>query len=199
MLRRSKNAGSDTSAEPEQTVLVKDGGKGRPTPSRREAEAARKARAKVPQTRKERSAAARKARQESTMKMREALRTGDERHLPARDKGPVRRFVRDFVDARFSFIELVIPLMVLTLVLGYLPSASLRASSQILMLGIIVLVGTDLVGLRFRLRRELARRFPDESHKGAFYYAFSRAMQMRFMRLPKTGVKIGTQLPDTYR
>ena len=34
-------------------------------------------------------------------KQREALANGDERYLPARDKGPVRRFVRDYVDSRF--------------------------------------------------------------------------------------------------
>ena len=39
------------------------------------------------------------------------MRTGDERYLPARDKGPVRRFIRDYVDSRFSFIELMIPLL----------------------------------------------------------------------------------------
>ena len=39
------------------------------------------------------------------------MRTGDERYLPPRDKGPVKRFIRDFVDSRFSFIELMIPLL----------------------------------------------------------------------------------------
>ena len=46
------------------------------------------------------------------------MRTGDERYLPARDKGPVRRFIRDYVDSRFSFIELLIPLMLVVLILG---------------------------------------------------------------------------------
>jgi hypothetical protein len=57
----------------------------------------------------------------------------------------------------------------------------------------------DMVLLRFRLRRELVRRFPDESFKGTTYYAITRAMQMRFMRLPKTQVKIGQTLPEQYR
>ena len=51
--------------------------------------------------------------------MRQAMRTGDDRYLPARDKGPVRRFIRDYVDSRFSFIELMIPLMLVVLILGY--------------------------------------------------------------------------------
>ena len=63
----------------------------------------------------------------------------------------------------------------------------------------MLLVVMDMVLLRFRLRRELVARFPDDSHKGTTYYAITRAMQMRFMRLPKTQVKIGQSLPEHYR
>ena len=48
--------------------------------------------------------------------MREGMRTGDERYLPARDKGPVRRYVRDFVDARLCMAELLLPLLVLMMI-----------------------------------------------------------------------------------
>ena len=63
----------------------------------------------------------------------------------------------------------------------------------------LLLVVVDLVLLRFRLRRELARRFPEEPTKGTTYYAVTRAMQMKFMRLPKSQVRIGQTLPDHYR
>ena len=43
----------------------------------------------------------------------------------------------------------------------------------------------DIVMLRFRLRRELARRFPDEPTKGTTLYAAMRSLQMKFLRLPK--------------
>ena len=56
-----------------------------------------------------------------------------------------------------------------------------------------------VVLLRFRLRREFSRRFPDQSNKGLTYYAITRSMQMKFMRLPKSRVRIGQQLPDDYR
>ena len=52
-----------------------------------------------------------------------------------------------------------------------------------------LLIILDMVTLRFRLRRELARRFPDESTKGTTYYAITRAMQMKFMRMPKSKVQ----------
>jgi hypothetical protein len=181
------------------TIVDKADGKGRPTPSRKEAEAAAKARAKAPRSRKEQVAAQRSARGESSRQMRQAMRTGDERYLPARDKGPVKRFIRDWIDSRFSFVELLVPLLILTMVLGYSGNARLMGIGNGLMFGIILLVVVDILMLRFRLRRELGRRFPDAPTKGTTYYAVMRSLQMKFMRMPKPQVKIGQQLHDTYR
>ena len=193
LFRRTK---SETPAE---QAVTKAGGKGRPTPSRREAEAAAKARAKVPRSRKEMAQAQRSARTESSQNVRAAMKSGDERYYLARDKGPVRRFVRDFVDSRFSFIELMVPLLIVTMVLGYSGSTQLRSIGNTVLLGTILLVIVDMVLLRFRLRRQLASRFPDEPIKGTTYYAVTRALQMKFMRMPKSKVKIGQELPEHYR
>jgi hypothetical protein len=57
----------------------------------------------------------------------------------------------------------------------------------------------DVLLMRRRLRRELGRRFPDESLKGTTSYAVMRSLQMKFMRLPKPQVKIGQELPEHYR
>jgi hypothetical protein len=187
-----------TSSEPQpETVTDKVGGKGRPTPSRKEAEAAARARAKVPRTKKEQAAAQRSARGDTSRKMREAMKTGDERYLPARDRGPVRRFIRDFVDARFSFIELMVPLLIVSMILGY-NGSTVQLGNTLLFTTLLVIV-FDIVMLRFRLRRELTRRFPDESIKGATLYAAMRSLQMKFLRLPKPQVKIGEKLPENYR
>jgi hypothetical protein len=180
-------------------AVTKPGGKGRPTPSRREAEAAAKARAKVTHNRKEQARAQRAARNESSKSVRAAMKAGDERYYLARDRGPVRRFIRDFVDSRFSFIELMIPLLIVTMVMGYSGNARLAGIGNTILMGTILLVILDMVMLRFKLRRELTRRFPDEPQKGTTYYAVSRAMQMKFMRLPKSKVKIGQELPEHYR
>jgi hypothetical protein len=174
-------------------------GKGRPTPTRKQAEAAAKARAKPPRTRRGQAAAQRTTRGESSARVRQGMRNGEEKYLLPRDKGPVRRFIRDFVDARFSFIELIIPLLVVTMVLGYSGNASLASFGNALLFGSILLVVVDMLLLRFRLRRQLAARFPEESTKGTTYYAVTRAMQMKFMRLPKPKVKIGQELPEHYR
>ncbi len=185
MFRRSKSDSATVTAEG--VDLAKSPGKGRPTPSRRDAEAAARERARAPRDRKEAARRQRAVRSESSSKVRQAMRTGDERYLLARDKGPVKRFIRDFVDARFSFAEIVIPLMIVSLFV------------QALVIPLFVVLVVDLVLLRLRMRKQLALRFPDASTKGTTYYAVTRAMQMKFMRLPKPQVKIGQALPEHYR
>ncbi|MCF6377228.1 DUF3043 domain-containing protein [Nocardioides KLBMP 9356] len=192
MFRRS-------SSEPVPTAPEKVGGKGRPTPTRKEAEAAARARAKVPRTRREQMAAQRSARGETSQRMREAMKTGDDKYLPARDRGPVRRFVRDYVDSRFSFIELMVPLLVLSMILGYSGNRTMIQLGNTVLFTTIMVIIVDIVMLRFRIRREMARRFPDEPTKGLTMYAALRSLQMKFLRLPKPQVKIGQKLPETYR
>ncbi len=182
-----------------EVVEVKPGGKGRPTPTRKEAEALAKAKARAPRNRKEMAARARQVKSENSRTIREAMKTGDEKYLLPRDKGPVRRFVRDYVDSRFSIVELLIPLLVVTMILGYSGNPSLVSASYLVMMATFLFVIVDMVVLRFRLRKELTRRFPNESLKGATYYAIIRSLQMKFMRMPKAKVKIGQDLPDNYR
>lgn len=194
MFRRSKSPVEETPA------VVKPDGKGRPTPSRREAEAAARARARVPRTRKEIAQRQRDARMDSSRKVREAMRTGDEKHLPPRDQGPVKRFIRDFVDSRIGFSELLAPLLIVIMVLGYGAGGSGGvALANSLWMTTIFLVVADVLWLRYRLRRAVRERFPDESLKGVTFYGVMRAVNMRFLRMPKPQRKIGETLPDTYR
>ena len=195
MFRRSKSETTPVDAE----AAAKAGGKGRPTPSRKEAEAAAKARAKTPRTRKEAAAQQRLQRSQSSSKMREAMKTGDERYLPARDRGPVKRFLRDYVDSRFSFVELMIPVLLVTTVMAWSGSSTVASYGNAILLGMLLLIVTDMVRLRFKLKRELAARFPDEPTKGTTYYAVMRSLQMKFMRMPKSQIKIGQKLPERYR
>lgn len=197
MFRRTKSEPAPATDPAEEQG--KNGGKGRPTPTRKEAQAAARARAKPPRTRKEMRAQQRQQRLESSQRIRSAMKTGDERYYMPRDKGPVRRFVRDYVDSRFSFLEIVIPVMLVTLVMQYSGNVALMNAGSFTLVGMFFLIVFDILVLRFRLRRELARRFTDESTKGTTWYAVSRSMQMRFMRLPKPQVRIGQSLPEQYR
>ncbi|MFI6683666.1 DUF3043 domain-containing protein [Streptomyces sp. NPDC050485] len=165
--------------------------KGRPTPKRSEAQTQRRRASTVPTDRKEAAKRQREARRVDMAKQREALASGDQRYLPARDKGPVRKFVRDFVDSRFSIAEMFLPLAVIILVLSMIRVGSLQNLSLLLWLAVIVLIVLDSIGLAFRLKRALAARFPDEPKKGAVAYGLMRTLQMRRLRLPKPQVKRG--------
>lgn len=197
MFKRTKSPAAPEPAAPA-AAEGKAGGKGRPTPTRKEAEAAAKARAKAPADRREASRRQREFRAEESRKIRQGMKSGDERYFLPRDKGRVRRFIRDYVDRRFSIVELVIPLMIIGLMLGYTGSSALVQASSMVLLATVLFVVTDMVVLRFRLRRELKQRFPEEPLKGTTYYALTRSMQMKFMRLPKARVKIGQPLPEDY-
>ncbi len=188
-----------TKSEPETVEVAKPGGKGRPTPTRKEAEALAKAKARTPRTRKELAARQRQVKSEDSRKIREGMKTGDERYLLPRDKGPARRFIRDYIDSRFSIIELLIPLLVISMILGYSGVTALRQASTVVIFATALFVVVDVIVLRLRLRKELMTRFPGESLRGTTWYAMTRSMQMKFMRMPKAKVKIGQDLPDTYR
>jgi hypothetical protein len=170
---------------------VKVGGKGRPTPPRKEAQAAARERARAATDKKAAQKVLREKRAESNRRMREGMKTGEEKFLPARDQGPVRRYVRDWVDSRISVAEFLLPLLILIMILQSSGSSALRTFSSQLWLASILLLVVDTLWFRFRLRRDLKAKFPDESLKGTTFYALVRMLQLRFMRLPKSKVKIG--------
>ncbi|MFC9249532.1 DUF3043 domain-containing protein [Streptomyces sp. NPDC057136] len=165
--------------------------KGRPTPKRSEAQTQRRRASSTPTDRKEATKRQREARRSDLAKQREALATGDERYLPARDKGPVRRFVRDFVDSRFCIAEYFLPLAVIILILSVIQIQNIQNISLLLWLGVIVLIVVDSIGLAFRLKKQLRERFPDTPKRGAVAYGLMRTLQMRRLRLPKPQVKRG--------
>ena len=183
----------------DEPVEAKPEGKGRPTPSRKEAEAAARERARLPRDRKALARRQRELRMESSRKVREAMKTGDDKHLPARDQGPVKRYIRDFVDARLGFSELLAPMLILIMLLGYgVAGEGGMFLANSLWFTTIILVVIDVVVLRLRLRKGIRQRFPDESLKGTTFYALMRALNLRFLRMPKPRVKIGQKLPEQY-
>ncbi|MFF6998555.1 DUF3043 domain-containing protein [Streptomyces sp. NPDC008313] len=165
--------------------------KGRPTPKRSEAQTQRRSVANTPTSRKEAAKRQRDDRRAQMERQRQALASGDERYLPARDKGPVRKFVRDFVDSRFCVAEFFLPLAVIILVLSMVRVGSLQNIALLLWLIVIVLIVLDSILLAFRIKKALNARFPDQSRKGAVAYGLMRTLQMRRLRLPKPQVKRG--------
>jgi len=180
----------------------KVGGKNRPTPSRSSAQAARR-RPLVPVDRKLAARTAREAARAQRATARAGMVAGDERYLPPRDRGPVRRFVRDVVDARHNIGEnlLVIALAILLLQL-FVPllvranpasTAAITFGAGALLYSTLLLIIGDSLLLRRRIKRGVAERFGPEAaaEKGLVFYGVMRALQLRRGRVPKVAVARG--------
>jgi hypothetical protein len=165
-------------------------GKGRPTPKRREAQRGRR-RSMAPTSKKDAYRRMRDEQRAERQRTAHALRSGDEKSLPARDRGPVRRYVRDFVDARRSVAEFFLPIAVAILVLSIVPVNTLNLIASTLWMVVVVLIIVDSVVLVMQLKRGLRRTHPDESTKGVTAYALMRSMQIRRFRLPPPRIKPG--------
>ena len=187
---------SRSTPEPPEGSAVPDAsptsGKGRPTPSRKEAEAARKHTLKVPSDPKEAKRAARARAAEERQVARAGLMAGDERYLPARDQGPVRGFVRDFIDSRWAAAELFLPLALVVLVIGLLPVSQIQGYVSMAWMFLVLFLLMDTTLLMFRMNRELKKRWPNQAErKGATFYGVMRVMQLRRLRIPAPRVRPG--------
>lgn len=166
-------------------------GKGHATPTRKEREAARK-RPLVPEDRKEAARQAKAQNASAREKARLGMAAGDDRYLTARDKGPQRRFVRDYVDARFNVGEIMIPVMLLVIVLTFLPQRELQVYGIIALWAFFIVAIIDCIVLGFLVRRKLGAKFgASKIERGVRWYAAMRALQLRVIRLPKPQVKRG--------
>ncbi|BDZ37917.1 DUF3043 domain-containing protein [Microbacterium suwonense] len=163
-------------------------GKGRPTPTRAEREAANR-RPLVANTKEARAAAKAdlRARRE---RARLGMERGEDKFLPARDKGPQRRWVRDYVDAGWHISEWLMAAMLLVILLNLTPIPEVQVWAMVALWGYMLLAIGDMVLLSMRVKRKVAAKFGIERReRGLGWYAAMRALQMRFMRLPKPQVK----------
>ncbi|QCB93390.1 DUF3043 domain-containing protein [Cellulomonas shaoxiangyii] len=168
--------------------------KGRPTPTRKEAEA-RNRRPLVPDDRRGAARAARVKQRAQRELEYQAMRTGDERHMPLRDRGPVRRYVRDHVDARWNLGEFFLPVAAVFLVLQMVTasSAPTLAFAALAILYVFIIAAIVDGWLMWRgLKKRLHARFDaTQIPRGMTMYAVLRAFQVRPSRLPKPQVKHG--------
>ncbi len=165
-------------------------GKGAPTPSRAEREAARK-RPLVPNDRKEAARQARAKQAAARERARVGMAMGDDKYLPARDRGPQKKYVRDYVDARFSIGEILIPFMFLIILLTFVPSAEVQAIGIMALWAFFLVAVLDVVILGFILTRKIRAKFGEDKAERVRWYAAMRALQLRPLRLPKPQVKRG--------
>jgi hypothetical protein len=165
-------------------------GKGAPTPTRRQQEAARK-RPLVPGDRK---VAAKQAREKAAIareKSRIGMAAGDDKYLPVRERGPQKRFVRDYVDARFNVGEFMIPVMFLVIILTFFPDPNIQTYGILALWAFFIIAVIDCVILGFIVTRKVQNKFGAGKAEKVRWYAAMRALQLRVMRLPKPQVKRG--------
>ena len=181
---------ANTPASPETEPAAPSGpGKNRPTPSRAEQEAARK-RPLVPDT-KEARARAKADMAAQREKARVGMANGDDKYLPARDKGPQRKFVRDYVDAGWHAGELLMPLMLIVILVSLIQNQSIVYYSFVGLWVFFLFVVADMIMTSSRVKKAARGKWGDRTEKGLGWYAAMRTVQMRFMRLPKPQVKRG--------
>jgi hypothetical protein len=165
--------------------------KGRPTPKRKEAEAARKVSSLAPASTKAEKARAKEAARTARIAQRAAYLRGDESALPLRDKGPVKKFVRNYVDSRRSIGEYFLPIIFFVLILTLIPSKVFQLGSILIMYSVLLTSVVDGFFLSRKLKKVVIEKFPDAELKGIGMYGWLRSTQMRRMRTPKPAIKRG--------
>lgn len=209
----------DTPSEPEKKLPKGyTPPKGRPTPKRHDQEVKRgvvrdphaMSRAQAAQKRKELKSTMSKEEWKDYKKQERAERraqnkeiqakmdAGDERYLLDRDKGEIRRYVRDWVDARRFLSNFIMPgalvLLVIMLLGQFFPE--LAAILSVVSMVFIMAMFIEGIFIGKRANKAVRAKFPEttETGFGLGSYAFSRASQPRNWRTPKPRVAIGADV-----
>ncbi|MGQ0716300.1 MAG: DUF3043 domain-containing protein [Pseudonocardiales bacterium] len=183
------------------THRARTAGKGRPTPSRREAEGRKRGPAPPPpRTQREairRMRGSKEERRNASAARRERMMAGDEKYLLPRDRGPVKAYVRDLVDSRRNISGLFMPLALLVIVVILVPSPVVQQYVSLVSMAMLVTMIVEGVLLGRIINRRVRERFPDASGTGVGlgFYAMTRATQLRKLRVPKPRVGRGDPIP----
>ncbi|MEX3504471.1 DUF3043 domain-containing protein [Corynebacterium sp. LK2510] len=147
---------------------------------------------------KEHKRAQREEARRSNKEIQARIDAGDDRFVLDRDKGEVRRFVRDWVDARRFLNNYVMFAALVMLLIWFLGSfvPQLSAFMSLLSMVFIVAVFAEAVLIGKRANTAVRERFPDTTDTGfgLGMYAFSRASQPRKWRSPKPRVAVGDKV-----
>jgi len=173
-------------AAPERPAATVDhapsGKKDRPTPTRKEAEAARRQRVTTSLSKKEARAAASRQNRVERMKA-----------MNAREAAPEKALMRDYIDARFNLGEFLLPSVVLILAITILGSywATVTVIATLAMYVFILGVFVDGYLMWRGFKKVLAARLPKASPKGLLLYGMTRSTQIRRFRSPSPRIKRG--------
>jgi hypothetical protein len=208
----SDNVAGEAVSDAGQSTAGATAPKGRPTPKRSQAARKRGPVAPAPMTaaearRRRKEIGGRKltreerkadkvARRADMADRREKMMAGEDAYLLPRDKGPVRRFVRDVVDSRRNVLGLFMPAALgLIFVMLAVPSLTVqRLPPRHARPRVIMLIDGFILGRK--VNRLVDEKFPNNTESGwkLGFYAASRASQLRRMRAPRPQVNRGDKV-----
>lgn len=161
-------------------------GKGRPTPTRKEAEAANR-RPLVPKDRKAAKREARARRDAEFQREQLAMKTGDEAQLPYAHKGPVRRWARDYIDARFNIASYFFGLALAVLLLVFLQilNPDIAVIAMVILYGVMLIMLIDSFVASGKMKKKAVEKFGDDRvPRGIRWQMFGRTFYPRRWRRP---------------
>jgi hypothetical protein len=165
--------------------------KGRPTPKRSTVRRVAEPPPKDPKEARKRMRA--KMRQERAERF-EGMKRGDDQYLLARDKGPVRKLVRDIIDSRRNmgpvFFGTVLVVIAVTL---FRPPNQVIIASTFVFYGLFLMLLLDIFLISRRINRAVEERFPDTKERmpALYLYGGMRSISFRKLRSPAPKVKPG--------
>ncbi len=183
--RGTRPAGPDTAAQPaptEKITVTRGAGKAGPTPTRKEAEAARMQRLHPHLSPKEQRKADREARFRSQQEAWDRV-----------ERSPERALLRDFVDTRWTIAEFMMPAMILIMALMMVTMNNVQLSFYVSMSlwGVFILAVINVAIMWRSYKRLLEERVPGANRKGLLMYMINRSMMIRRFRRPSPRIKRG--------
>jgi|GEM_PF-120953 len=159
--------------------------KGRPTPKRSDARAARSTGSSIgpAATTKEGRQRERDARRGAMAEQRAALRSGDLSRMPARERAPERVLARDVVDSRINAGSFFLVAIVVYFIGGIVPNGYIRLVATYIMILGIAAVAVDGFFLARKVSKAVQAKYPDSRVK-VRAYAVQRSLVPRRWRMP---------------
>jgi hypothetical protein len=149
-----------------------------------------------PSNRREAMKRMREKQREARAEARAGMLAGKEEFLPARDKGPERRVVRDIVDTRRNVGSYFLPVTILVFAGSFTAVPVVVQFSAALFYAFLLGAIVDSGLLTRRVKKIMLKRFPKATKppRSYYFYAIMRALQTRRLRMPPPVVKVGDRI-----
>ncbi len=164
--------------------------KNKPTPKRKEAQAKLNFSPLSPGASKESKRMLKEQTKLRRVQSRAAYMRGEESALPPRDRGPAKRFIRNYIDERKSITEYFLIIILFVLMLTIIPIREVNLAAFAIMYSSMIFITLDGFLLSRRIKKMVKEQFPDEPTRGTGMYGWMRATQLRRLRAPAPQVSV---------